>query len=171
MTTASDVVAGFIQRSDHTIETDKLHALCFYAFGWYAHLTAEPLFKGTFTITDHGVVIEELSDDMTAARELDPYQASVLDAVWAIYGDLTPEELTTKAHKESLCDTGSQSHTISTDDIIQHFVDKHPTDKEHSLLPPAMIFRASVDTLQEIEAQAHIHTPYIQSVLDYCRTH
>lgn len=190
MTTVFDVAAGFIERSGGSIETVKLQKLCFYSFGWYAHLTAEPLFSETFYAMPKGPVVGELLsahakqksidleviEDQRKVREdlpeeLDPYKQAVLDAVWAAYGKSTSWELVEKTHEEAVWDAawtsrrpGTKRGELPSEGVIDYFLDRLPADDEHLELPPPMISRASVAELKDIETQARVHQPYIEAV-------
>lgn len=190
MTTVFDVATELIERSGGSIESVKLQKLCFYAFGWYAHLTGEPLFGEAFYAMPKGPVVGELLgahaqqktvdlrmiEDQRAAREdereeLDPYKRAVLDAVWAVYGGKDRWKLVDLTHEESVwCDAwaarrpGSRRGDLARDDVIAYFLDRQPKSSEQLDLPPAMISRASADELASIEAQAEVHRPFVDAV-------
>lgn len=193
MTTVFDIAAEFIERSGGSIETVKLQKLCFYSFGWYAHLTAEPLFSETFYAMAKGPVVGELlsahakqsSIDLEVIEgqrkaredlpeELDPYKEAVLDAVWSSYGKSSSWELVDKTHEEAVWDVawtsrrpGTKRGDLPSEDVIAYFLDRVPTDDERLELPPSMISRASVEALEDIEAQARVHQPYLQAVRSF----
>lgn len=190
MTTVFDIAAELIERSGGSIETVKLQKLCFYSFGWYAHLTAEPLFSETFYAMQKGPVVGELlsahakqkSIDLEVIEgqrkvredlpeELDPYKQAVLDAVWDAYGGSTSWQLVDKTHEEAVWDVawasrrpGTRRGELSSEDVIEYFLDRLPADDERLELPPPMISRASATELEEIETQARVHQPYIEAV-------
>ncbi|WP_167853887.1 Panacea domain-containing protein [Acidipropionibacterium timonense] len=190
MTSVFDIAAEFIDRSGGVIETVKLQKLCFYAFGWYAHLTGEPLFGETFYAMEYGPVVGELLSahakqrtvgarmiqDQREARqdereELDPYKKAVLDAVWAVYGDKDRWKLVDLTHEESVwCEAwdsrrpGTKRGDLAREDVIAYFLDRQPRSSEQLDLPPAMISRASADELTAIEAEAEVHRPFVDAV-------
>lgn len=190
MTTVFDVATDLIERSGGSIETVKLQKLCFYAFGWYAHLTGEPLFGETFYAMPKGPVVGELLsahaqkrsvslemiEDQREAREdereeLDAYKKAVLDAVWAAYGSASSWELVDLTHEERVWDDawrarrpGTKRADLSCDAVIDYFVDRSPKDGEQLDLPLAMISRASAAVLADIESKAQVHSPYVHAV-------
>lgn len=183
MTTIFDVAHEFIELNKSSIETVKLHKLCFYTFGWYAHLTGEPLFEQTFYAMQNGPVVGELLsaypkqqgidhkeiDDQH--QDLDTYKRSVLEAVWSAYGSTSSSDLVKQTCKESVWDQAWKSRRpdttktdLSHDAIIEYFVDRYPKDSEKLDLPPAMISRASAAMLTHIESTAQKHRPFIEAV-------
>lgn len=190
MTTVFDVATELIERSGGSIETVKLQKLCFYAFGWYAHLTGEPLFGETFYAMPKGPVVGELLsahaqqktvdlemiEDQRKAREdereeLDAYKKAVLDAVWAAYRSASSWQLVDLTHEEPVWDDawksrrpGTKRADLSHDAVIDYFLDRYPKDGEQLDLPPAMISRASATALAVIESQAQVHRPYVDAV-------
>jgi len=190
MTTVFDVATELIERSGGSIETVKLQKLCFYAFGWYAHLTGEPLFGETFYAMPKGPVVGELLsahaqqktvdlemiEDQRKAREdereeLDAYKKAVLDAVWAAYRSASSWKLVDLTHEEPVWDDawksrrpGAKRADLSHDAVIDYFLDRYPKDGEQLDLPPAMISRASATALAVIESQAQVHRPYVDAV-------
>lgn len=190
MTTVFDIAADLIERSGGSIETVKLQKLCFYAFGWYAHLTGEPLFGETFYAMPKGPVVGELLSahaqeksvdlelikDQREAREdepeeLDSYKKAVLDSVWSTYGSASSWELVDLTHEEGVWEDawksrrpGTKRGDLSRDAVIDYFLERHPKDSEQLGLPPALISRASADALASIESQAQVHRPYVDAV-------
>lgn len=190
MTTVFDVASELIERSGGSIETVKLQKLCFYAFGWYAHLTGEPLFGETFYAMPKGPVVGELLsahaqqrsvdlemiEDQREAREdereeQDAYKTAVLDAVWAAYGSESSWDLVELTHQERVWDDawksrrpGTKRGDLPRDAVIDYFLDRYPKDGEQLDLPPAMISRASATALADIESQAQVHRPYVDAV-------
>lgn len=190
MTTVFDVATELIERSGGTIETVKLQKLCFYSFGWYAHLTGEPLFGETFYAMPHGPVVGELLsaharwrtadlqliEDQRLAREdereeLDGYKAAVIDAVWAAYAEKSSWDLVGLTHEESVWTDawesrreGSRRADMPADDVIRYFLDRAPRPGEGLDLPPAMISRAPAEDLADIESRAQVHQPFVEAV-------
>lgn len=190
MTTVFDVATELIERSGGSIETIKLQKLCFYAFGWYAHLTGEPLFDETFYAMEYGPVVGELlsahaqrmrmdAEMIQAQREaredereeLDSYKKAVLDAVWAAYGSKDRWKLVDLTHDESVWvdawksrRPGTKRGDLSSDDVIDYFLARYPKESEQLDLPPAMISRASATELSAIESQAQLHRPFVEAV-------
>lgn len=189
MTTVFDVATELIERSGGSIETVKLQKLCFYAFGWYAHLTGEPLFGETFYAMEYGPVVGELLSahakhvrvdagmiqDQRDAREdereeLDAYKKAVLDAVWEAYGSQKSFDLVELTHEESVWGDAWESRRPGTkrgdlprEGVIRYFLDRTPKASEKLDLPPAMISRASAAGLAEIESQAQVHRPFVDA--------
>lgn len=190
MTTVFDIAAELIERSDGRIETVKLQKLCFYAFGWYAHLTGDPLFGETFYAMERGPVVGELLSahagrvsidgqmiqDQRAAREdewedLGVYKRAVLDAVWDAYGSRTCWQLVDMTHEETVWvqawqarRTGTKRGDLPRDAVIDYFVDRYPKETEKLDLPPAMISRAPYSELAKIESQAQVHRPFVDAI-------
>lgn len=190
MTTVFDVATELIELSGGSIGALKLQKLCFYAFGWYAHLTGEPLFGETFYAMPKGPVVGELLsahagrrcadlamiEDQREARadtreELDAYKLAVLDAVWAAYGETTSSKLVDLTHGESVwADAwksrrpGTSRGDLSHGDMIGYFLDRTPRVGEELDLPPALISRASAAELAVIESQAQVHSPFVDAV-------
>lgn len=193
MTTVFDVASELIERSGGSIETVKLQKLCFYAFGWYAHLTGEPLFGETFYAMHKGPVVGELLsahakqkrvdlekiEDQREIREdareeLDAYKKAVLDAVWGAYGSASSWDLVDLTHEESVWDeawksrrSGTNRGDLPSDAVIEYFVDRYPKDGEQLDLPPAMISRASAAALADIESGAQVHRPFVEAVRSF----
>ena len=190
MTSVFDVASELIERNGGSIETVKLQKLCFYTFGWYAHLTGEPLFGETFYAMPKGPVVGELLsahamqkrvdlEKIEAQREvredereeMDAYKKAVLDAVWAAYGSASSWDLVDLTHEESVWDAAWESRSpgtkrgdLSRDAVIEYFVDRYPKDGEKLDLPPAMISRASTAALADIESGAQVHRPFVEAV-------
>lgn len=191
MTTVFDVATELIERSGGSIETVKLQKLCFYAFGWYAHLTGEPLFGETFYAMPKGPVVGELLSahagkahaDLSMIEnqrkereddrdELDAYKTAVLDAVWSAYGGKTSWDLVELTHEESVWDdawkarpTGTKRGDLTRADMIAYFLGRTPkSDETLDGLPPAMVLPASATELAAIESRAEVHRPFVDAV-------
>jgi len=190
-TTVFDVAAEFIQRSGgQPMSTVKLQKLCFFAFGWYAHLTGESLFPEPFYAMEHGPVVGELLSahagetvvglDRLAAQmterdgsltPLDPYAAKVVDAVWDFYGRLDAWKLVEKTHSEDVWrqswerrPQGSKRGTMSQTDITSYFVARTTRPEEHLDLPPSAVSFLSDDDLRQIEEQAKPCSTFVDAV-------
>lgn len=193
MTTVFDVARELISRNGDSLETVKLQKLCFYTFGWYAHLTGEPLFGEAFYAMPKGPVIGELLSahakqrtmEISAIRdqrhergddaeELDPYKKSVLDAVWDFYGSKSSWDLVDLTHKESVWEDAWESRRaeskrsdLSHEAIIQHFLERKPKADEKVDLPPAMISIVSPSDLLAIESGARVHMPFVETARSF----
>lgn len=193
MTTVFDIAKEMIERSEGSMESVKLQKLCFYAFGWYAHLTGEPLFGETFYAMPKGPVVGELLSahakrervdlEMIATQreeredetdEFDPYRSAVLDAVWSAYGGQTSWRLVELTHEEAVWDQawksrrdGARRADLLRDDLIGYFVGRMPKPEERLELPPPMISRASAADLEAIEASAKVHPPFVHAVRSF----
>lgn len=193
MTTVFDIASEMIERSGGSIETVKLQKLCFYTFGWYAHLTGEPLFGETFYAMPKGPVVGELlsahAGQRTAdvemieaqrdAREddreqLDAYKEALVDAVWEVYGRKSSWELVDLTHEESIWTDAwdarredSRRSDLPRQDIVAYFLDRTPKPSEPLELPPAMISRESPARLADIETAAQAHQPFIEAARAY----
>lgn len=192
MTTVFDVAEDLIERSGGSIESVKLQKLCFYAFGWYAHLTGEPLFGETFYAMQYGPVVGELlsahagqrqvDEAMMATQrdaredepeELDQYKRAVLDAVWAAYGDKQRFDLVGLTHEEPVWVDAWRSRGLAKrgdlprEDLIGYFLERTPKPEEKLDLPLAMISRASAAELAAIEEQAQVHRPFVDAVRSF----
>lgn len=193
MTSVFDVAVELLDRQEgESMDALKLQKLCFYAFGWYAHLTGEALFGETFYAMQYGPVVGELlsahagkqtvdlammsaqliaRDADDAASELDPYKTAVVDAVWAVYGHKSSGLLIDMTHAEAVWAEawtarrpGSKRGDLSRDELLGYFLERTPGPQEKLELPPAMISRASASELEEIEAQSQTHQPFVDAV-------
>jgi len=189
--TVFDVAAELIQRSGgQSMSTVKLQKLCFFAFGWYAHLTGESLFPEPFYAMEHGPVVGELlsahagktvvgldrlAEQMTerdgSLTQLDPYAARVVDAVWDFYGHLSKWQLVDKTHTEDVWrqawegrPQGSKRGMMAQVDIIRYFVARTTRPEEHIELPPSAVSFLSDDDLRQIEEQAKPCSTFVDAV-------
>lgn len=190
MTTVFDIATEFIERSGGSIESVKLQKLCFYAFGWYAHLTGEPLFGETFYAMQKGPVVSELLSAHAGCRRvdaammdmqrevrdderegLDSYRAAIIDSTWAAYGGMSSWDLVDLTHLESIWQDawtarrdGTQRGDLAKRDVIEYFVTRVPKPEERLHLPPAMVTRASVADLAKVESESQVHRPFVDAV-------
>lgn len=187
-----DVADFIIQRSTgEEMSALKLQKLCFYSFGWYAHLTGESLFDEEFYAMEYGPVIGELltahatrktvSRDVLmpqlAVREgyredLGAYTEQVLGAVCRHYGQFDAWRLVEMTHSETVWSAawkkrkqGSKRGTLSRSSIVSHFLAKaHPQDLGLDL-PPSSVSVLSTDDMARIEeAGSRAHTPFLESM-------
>ncbi|EQM81875.1 Panacea domain-containing protein [Microbacterium maritypicum] len=190
MTSVFDVAAELLERGGGTMETVKLQKLCFYAFGWYARLTAEPLFGEKFYAMQYGPVVGELLSahaklkriDQTAisvqrdvrgddSAELDSYKSAVIDAVWLAYGRESSWDLVERTHDEQVwIDAWESRHEgalrgdLYQSALIEYFLDRPLEAGEKVMLPPAMVSRAPFAELSTIEKDAKVHASFVDSV-------
>lgn len=193
MTTVFDVASELIERSGGSLEAVKLQKLCFYAYGWYARLTGEPLFDETFYAMPRGPVVSELlsahagqisvdggmMETQRQARdeereELDAYKTAVIDAVWSAYGSKSSWTLVKMTHAEQVWDSawksrrqGSKRGELLGVDILEHFLGRESRSDEEIKLPPPMLSRGSREQLAEIEATSTVHRPFIEAVRSF----
>ena len=190
-----DVAQALIDRSgSDRIETVKLQKLCFYAFGWYAHLTGEALFPETFYAMQKGPVVGELlsahagdrvltRDQLLAqlaARESMPVEFSayvehLLDFVWQGYGARTSWELVEATHEEQLWvdawsgrRSGTRRGDLPQSDIIDFFrIKPRPTQDES--LPLSCVSQIDeIDLAEAIRAGQAPHAPFVEALRVHC---
>lgn len=191
VTSVFDVAGDLIRRSpSDSMGALQLQKLCFYAFGWYAHLTGEALFPETFYAMEYGPVVGELLSahagrkvvkqemilTQLRARDADveplgSYERSVLDAVWDAYGQEPPRKLIDRTHDEDvwisawdLRPEAAKRGTMPHDAIVQHFLDRDPRPDEPLSLPPALRSTLSLEDRLRIESADQPHRPFIDSV-------
>ena len=187
-----DVGAWFIERSgDDSIQTIKLQKLCFFAFGWYAHLTGDHLFPERFYAMEKGPVVGELLSahagrysvdhdqlmTQLAARDgfqddLPPYKRDVLEAVWDYYGRFDRWQLVELTHRELVWreawdrrPVGSRRGNLPHHEIVHHFLQRSLRADESVRLPPSTISFLSDQDFKQIEdAGAHSHAPFVDAI-------
>lgn len=130
MLSVFDVAASLLARSENqTMGTVHLQKLCFYSFGWYAHLTGDALFGEQFYAMEHGPVVGELLSAHarkrrvsagvihaqqeahslpTGTESIDAYTDQIIDAVYKRYAPMptwttgSREGLVEASHKEDV---------------------------------------------------------------------
>lgn len=195
MSTVFDVASELISRSGGSMETVKLQKLCFYTFGWYAHLTSEAAFDEPFYAMAKGPVVGELLSahagkieatvpmmcaqqaerEETLDAPVDPYLMTVIDAVWDCYGRMNKWVLVDKTHEESIWvdawasrRPGTKRGDIPHDKLISYFVaERQPKPSEGLHLPPPMVTHADAEELRAIEEGAQIHQPFLSAVRSF----
>lgn len=181
MTTVFDVASYLLRRAGEPLSAVKLQKLCFYAFGWHAHLTGEALFRERFYAMEHGPVVGELLSahagrpavtlemisSQLQAREsqeeqFTPYTAAVLDAVWDAYKGLSPWDLVELSHKERpwMQSWGARAPEtrrgdLHQADLISYFVERQPHPEEGLDLPDPAISIIGVSDVNSGPAAAH----------------
>lgn len=132
------------------LPTLKLQKLCFYVYGWYAHLTGDPLFPETFYAMEKGPVVGELLSAHagkihltksqlldqfevreTEPQELEPYVKRIIEAIWHKHEKDDRFALVDATHLEDVWKdawesraAGSKRGKLSAQSIIDHFVAK-----------------------------------------------
>ncbi|MDO5721962.1 MAG: DUF4065 domain-containing protein [Actinomycetaceae bacterium] len=189
MVSVFDIASEFVDRAEGQIESVKLQKLCFYAFGWYAHLTGERLFGEQFYAMKFGPVVGQLLsahakrkvvdrsllDDQfeawdTQREELPGYVQRVIDAVWDAYGKKGAFALAEYSHSEAVWKDSWESKpkdakraVMELDDVVTYFLEREPRGEEDLDLPPAMLTRVDWAVLEEAEAESSIHMPFIEA--------
>lgn len=100
MVPVSDVVS-YILSKQGPMESLRLHLLCYYVQAWHLVWTEHPLFWDTIVARPIGPVVSTLyvdtkNDYLVSQMEGIPLPKDVeriVDAVWAIYGHLTQQQL------------------------------------------------------------------------------
>lgn len=190
MASVFDIAAAFVDRAGGKVEALKLQKLCFYTFGWYAHLTGEPLFSEQIYAMKLGPVVGQLLSAHarhkvvdqamlepqfkawdTTRQELSGYVEEVIDSVWATYGDWDRFELAEYSHIESIWQDawlqrpeGAQRADLPQDRLISYFLDRKPGPGEVADLPPAMLTHVGQDTLVRAEEASSVHTPFVEAL-------
>ncbi|MCB4208997.1 Panacea domain-containing protein [Arthrobacter sp. UM1] len=192
MTSVFDVAADITERAGGSIEALKLQKLCFYSFGWHAHLTAQPLFPETFYALRLGPVVGELLHAHSGQRQvdgstisahrktadeppqaLDEYTKDVLGAVWKAYGSASSSQLVRLTHTESAWSDAwksrgaSQRGELPHADLISYFLAREPRPDEGLELPPPAVFRVSPTALVQLEKQEGPHLRFADAVRAY----
>lgn len=111
MTSILEVAQYFLSRDSMTHK--KLQKLCYYAQAWYYTITGIPLVDSNFEAWVHGPVAPELyhvykqwgwlSIPRISGGEraiTDETEREILDAVYAVYGGLTGDQLETLTHSQ-----------------------------------------------------------------------
>lgn len=190
MTTVFDVAAEFTDRAGGQIEPVKLQKLCFYAFGWFAHLTGEALFGERFYAMRYGPVVGELLSSHAKKRSVDhdllqaqfdvreserehvgSYVSAVIDSVWNTYGKHDQFELAEYSHDEDVWrdawdarQSGSLRADMFTDEVIRYFRVRQPSEGEVVDLPPAMTIDVPTHILDEADSSDSVHWPFISAL-------
>ncbi len=107
-----DIARHFLARSPMTHK--KLQKLCYYAQAWHFYYYNKPLMNTDFQAWIHGPVSPQLYDlyrrygfdeipavDKSKVFELDRHTASVLNAVYIVYGQYSGDELEARTHSET----------------------------------------------------------------------
>lgn len=199
MATVFDVAAEFLKRSKgNSISPLKLQKLCFYAFGWYAHQTDEPLFDERFWAMEFGPVVGELLSahaqkkrftleqleaqftvrDMVPG-ELGGYERAVIGAVWDSYGDMTPGELVEETHKEQVWidawgsrPSGSRRADLPHGTLVDYFMSIDPKRVEGLDLPDPRGTLEDASWLKSFDASdPKISQRFIDEITDHYLSH
>lgn len=192
MASVFDVATALIDRSgEPALNTVKLQKLCFFTFGWYAHLTGESLFPEMFYAMEKGPVVGELLSahagekavssasllDQFEARDetphpLEPYASAVVDAVLSAYGQCSPWDLVTLTHQETVWQQAwtarperSQRGSLPQTDIIDYFLRRAPHEQDPIDLPPSVISFLSAEDQARIDAASGSCEWFIGSAL------
>lgn len=193
MTKVFDVAKEFIKLNDGPVESVKLQKLCFYSLGWYGRVTGSPLFSERFYAMQHGPVVGELLSAHAGRTKVDlpmieeqievrdgesdpltPYETELIRSVWDYYGDIDTWDLVDISHEEAVWSQswdcrpeGSKRGDMSTEEIVDYFVQRPLEDVESLQLPPAMLFTESADFLSSLEeADAPVPADFIGAIRD-----
>ena len=167
MTTVFEIASQFLKMDKRqSIESLKLQKLCFYAFGWYAHLTARSLFSEAFYAMPYGPVVGELLsahagelrvsvpmiDRQISERqdgsevELSPYVQSVLSGVWSHFRNKSAWDMVEETHRETVWEDawearpeGSKRGTMGHPEIVEYFLNRSLSPSEAAALPDPLI--------------------------------
>lgn len=189
MTSVFDVASEMITRSPQRMESVKLQKLCFYAFGWYAHLTNEALFDEAFYAMAKGPVVGELLSahaqsthvDLTMLQrqqvereegrsDTDPYLTAVLDAVWGAYGSMSSWDLVDLTHTEEVWTQAWNSRDkprrgdLPHKQLISYFAERVPRASEGLALPQPMVSRIDAAALTRSEEEASQYMPFVTAI-------
>lgn len=194
MASVFDVASELLQRSGGQMETVKLQKLCFYTFGWYAHLTAEPAFGEQFYAMEKGPVVGELlsahagqkevtfvmiatqrSEREEGAEGIDPYLEAVIDSVWAAYGDMSSWALVDKTHEEAVWKEAwttrrrtSRRGDLPHEELVDYFFSSRTPEKSiRTVLPDSQITRALVTDLEKVESCSGAHSTFVDAVRSF----
>ncbi|MDO5747721.1 MAG: DUF4065 domain-containing protein [Actinomycetaceae bacterium] len=190
MASVFDIASEFVKRAGGEVEAVKLQKLCFYAFGWYAHLTGEPLFGEQFYAMKFGPVVGQLLSAHakskvvdqkmlevqfkawdTQRQELSEYIEEVIDSVWDTYSQKEAFVLADYSHDEAVWKDawdsrpeGSRRANMPQGTLISYFLEREPKTGEVQHLPPAMLTRAKREILEEAEHVSSVHHPFIEVI-------
>lgn len=191
MTTVFDVATALLDRAGGPLQSLKLQKLCFYVFGWHAHLTAEPLFEESFYAMEKGPVVGELLSahagrkhvtkamlatqlterEEERAQALGPYASAVVDSVWKTYGHLSGWELVQLTHQEGVWTDawesrrpGSRRGELHQTDMIAYFLARAPRSGEDLDLPWPIVSYISSDDLARVDAQTGAHDAFTEAL-------
>jgi uncharacterized phage-associated protein len=191
MTTVFDVATTLIERSGgHPMSTVKLQKLCFFTFGWYAHLTGDSLFPETFYAMEKGPVVGELlsahaekhevsADELSSqfgARDeerepLSPYASAVLDGVLGYYGQFDQWQLVRMAHEEGVWQKAwdsrpeqSKRGVLTQQAIIAYFLGRTPRVDETLSLPPSAISFLTDDDVARIDSDSQQSRDFVSAI-------
>ncbi|EPD30851.1 Panacea domain-containing protein [Gleimia europaea] len=190
MVSVFDIASEFMDRAGGKIEAVKLEKLCFYTFGWYAHLTGEPLFSEQLYAMKYGPVVGQLlsahaghrvvDQDMlarqfrawdTTRQELTGYVERIIDSVWDTYGERDAFDLAEYSHGEGVWQEAwdrkpedSKRADLPQDELISYFLARKPVAGEVQDLPPAMLTYASQEVLEASERASSVHVPFIEAI-------
>lgn len=197
--TVFDVASALLSRAPRrTLGTVKLQKLCFYAFGWYAHQTGQPLFAERFWAMEKGPVVGELLsahatqrkfsirqlDDQFSERDmprgaLDAYMTAVVDAVWDYYGKFDDWQLVDLTHEESVWDDAwsgrpedSRRGELPHAAIVDYFMDRSIRPEEKLRLPESRITVASEEWMEYLDRSPDVVSDdFVASISQYLRAH
>jgi len=159
MLTADGVADFFLHAADsdsglrQPMTNMRLQKLLYYAQAWTLALTGEPLFGEDIEAWEHGPVVRSvytrfkqhgsrrLSTEHVQSPQLTPAQRSILDAVWASYGDVSAARLRAMAHRERPWKEARQGHdegdtcnvSLSHDAMREYFAARLGRDRERRL--------------------------------------
>lgn len=195
MTSVFDVALAFLDKSGNSkMSSVKLQKLCFYAFGWHAHLTAEPLFDEPFYAMEKGPVVgellsahagrisvtKEMIDTQLSERselatpQLGPYALAVIDSVWKAYGHLSEWTLVQKTHQEDLWveawetrRQGSKRGDLPHSDVIAFFLGRTPRKAEALDLPWPLVSVISEHDKERVDATVSAHDIFIDQLRSF----
>ncbi len=141
MPTVFDIALAFL--NIEPMSNKKLQKLCYYAQAWYLALNNEPLFNERFEAWIHGPVCPDLYHNYkhngyriirtneTTSEEMrkDPYLMDFINNIYAMYGDMTGDELEALTHKElpwinarrGLQDWESSNNEVSMHDMMNYY--------------------------------------------------
>lgn len=181
--TVFEIAKQIMQRLEaEEIETVKLQKLCFYAFGWYAHLTGSSLFAEPVYAMKRGPVVGELlachakqkqvsiSDIekriYEPTTEIDPYTSRVLDFVALKYGSLDSWSLVELTHKEkcwkqawTMRPEEKKRADMHPSEIIEDFISK-PSQPG---LPDRSITVAADEVIDRMDETAEPYLPFVEA--------
>jgi len=159
MLTADDVADFFLHAADsdsglrQPVTNMRLQKLLYYAQAWSLALTGEPLFGEDIEAWEHGPVVRSvytrfkkhgshrLPTELVRMPQLTPAQRSILDAVWASYGDVSAARLRAMAHRERPWKEARQAYDegdtcnvpLSHDAMREYFSARLGHDREQRL--------------------------------------
>ncbi|VEI12868.1 Panacea domain-containing protein [Trueperella bialowiezensis] len=190
MITVFDIASEFLDRAGGKVNAVKLQKLCFYAYGWFAHLTGEPLFGERFYAMQYGPVVGELLSAHAGKKEVDAsmmqtqleerdvdresmtgYVTAILDEVWDFYGSMDSFELAEYSRGEAIWQSSWESRPddskrcdLTQSELVSYFLQRAPKEGEAPGMPAPRRVTVPEELLRDAERQEAVHQPFVDAI-------